>query len=95
MSFDELFGIISATVLPSHSIDAGSSIDQSSTACDDSWLSPSASFPQKLFALSAREFDIGETVEWCAAGAAFRIRDPEAFADDILPKYFKRKLRFV
>ena len=90
MSFDDLFGIISATAMPT-TMDSSSSLDHSSSACDESWLSPNASFPQKLFALSAREFDLGESVEWCAAGAAFRVRDPEAFADDILPKYFKRK----
>lgn len=60
------------------------------TSYDESWLSPCSSFPQKLFALSLREFDQGECVEWCAMGSAFRVKDTEVFAEDILPKYFKR-----
>ena len=57
---------------------------------DESWLSPTASFPQKLFAMSMLEFENAYSVEWCAGGAAFRVRDPEVFSDDVLPKYFKR-----
>ena len=58
---------------------------------DESWLSPNASFPQKLFAMSLHEFDsMGKGIEWCASGTAFRVKDPESFAEDVLPKYFKR-----
>lgn len=66
------------------------SLHPSTVHYDESWLSPTASFPQKLFAMSMAEFENAYSVEWCAGGAAFRVRDPEAFSDDVLPKYFKR-----
>ena len=87
MFFDELENT-TAVLIPASSTPQG--LLDTMTAYDESWLSPCASFPCKLFALSLREFDLGECVEWCAQGSAFRIKDTEVFAEDVLPRYFKR-----
>lgn len=48
-------------------------------------------FPQKLFALM--EFELGDVVDWMPHGFSFRIIDVDKFADEIVPRYFKRKLQ--
>jgi hypothetical protein len=47
-------------------------------------------FPQKLFILMEKE--VGEILQWASHGLCFRIVDQDIFSDDIVPKYFKRKL---
>jgi hypothetical protein len=64
---------------------------------NDMWhLSDAATFPQKLYALSVREFWSGDDsiVEWCAGGTAFRVTDMEAFEQDVLPCYFEGNVDF-
>jgi hypothetical protein len=53
---------------------------------------PSSTFPQKLFAMSLQEFDEGEVIHWLPHGLAFKVVDSDKFAEEVIPKYFKRKL---
>lgn len=46
-------------------------------------------FPVKLFNLLKSENK--EIIEWLDHGESFRIIDIEFFANNIIPKYFKRK----
>lgn len=48
------------------------------------------SFPKKLYALM--EASDPEVVRWEEHGRAFRIANPERFATEVLPNYFRRKL---
>lgn len=48
------------------------------------------SFPQKLFILL--EIDTSGLIAWASHGMCFRIEDPDKFAEDIVPRYFKREL---
>jgi hypothetical protein len=47
------------------------------------------SFPQKLFALL--ETDETGLIEWTSNGTCFRIVQPTRFAEEIVPKFFKRE----
>lgn len=51
---------------------------------------PNANFPQKLFSLMENEQS--DIVCWSERGLAFRVVDQEKFAEEIVPKYFRRKL---
>lgn len=55
---------------------------------------PSSTFPQKLFAMSQQEFDEGEVIHWLPHGLAFKVVDSDKFAEEVIPKYFKRKIIF-
>ena len=57
---------------------------------ESEYSNSAVNFPQKLFTLL--EQDNGVHVQWCDHGLCFRICDPETFANEIVPKYFKRKL---
>jgi len=46
------------------------------------------SFPQKLFILL--EVDKTGLITWASHGMCFRIEDPDKFAEDIVPRYFKQ-----
>eukprot|EP01033_Poteriospumella_lacustris_P003605 gene3606-2598_t len=48
------------------------------------------SFPVKLFALLEQEGEEVELIQWASHGYCFRITQPERFAEEIVPKYFKQ-----
>jgi hypothetical protein len=50
------------------------------------------SFPHKLYILL--EMDSSDLIKWQSHGLCFKIEDPEKFADEIVPKYFKRKIHY-
>jgi hypothetical protein len=52
-------------------------------------LSQNSNFPQKLFALMESEHS--DVVCWTDRGLSFRVVNPEKFAEDVVPKYFRRK----
>lgn len=52
---------------------------------------PSSTFPQKLFAMSLQEFDLGEVIHWLPHGLAFKVVDSDKFSEEVIPKYFKRE----
>jgi hypothetical protein len=65
---------------------------------DDDWISvgenvanSNATFPQKLFIMSLRDFDKGDVLLWLPHGLAFKIVDSDRFSEEIIPRYFKRK----
>lgn len=47
------------------------------------------SFPQKLFALL--EYESDGMIQWAPNGLCFRLTDQDRFANEVVPKYFKRK----
>lgn len=47
-------------------------------------------FPAKIYQIL--ESESPDIIRWQANGTAFRIVDHERFEQDILPKYFRRKL---
>lgn len=49
------------------------------------------SFPQKLFTLLETDNGASAIIKWQPHGLCFRIYDPETFASEVVPKYFKRK----
>ena len=51
--------------------------------------SANTTFPQKLFALM--ESENSDVVSWLHHGLAFKVYDADRFADEIIPKYFRRK----
>lgn len=51
-------------------------------------------FPQKLYDLMENEHG-GSVVQWLSHGYSFRILDAEIFANEIIPKYFKRKFKLI
>ena len=55
----------------------------------------SSTFPQKLFAMSQQEFDEGEIINWLPHGLAFKVVDSDKFSEEVIPKYFKRKLNII
>ena len=57
----------------------------------ENYAESTATFPQKLFALMTIEE--GDTVQWAPHGLAFKVINQDVFLDDIIPKYFKRKLQ--
>lgn len=50
-------------------------------------IAQNTSFPQKLFLLL--ETESPEFIRWLHHGLAFKVIDPERFAQEILPKYFR------
>jgi hypothetical protein len=48
-----------------------------------------SSFPQKLFSLMENESS--SIVAWSEHGTSFRVVNPERFAEEVVPKYFRRK----
>jgi hypothetical protein len=48
------------------------------------------SFPEKLFILLSN--DKSGCIEWCLDGKAFRILNKRFFVEQVIPKFFKRKL---
>lgn len=48
------------------------------------------SFPVKLFALLEQEGEEVELIQWASHGYCFRITQPDRFAEEIVPKYFKQ-----
>lgn len=48
------------------------------------------SFPVKLFALLEQEGEEMELIQWVSHGLCFRILNPDRFAAEIVPKYFKQ-----
>lgn len=57
---------------------------------DYDFANSALSFPQKLFALLEQEGDEAELIQWVNHGYCFRILNPDIFANEIVPKYFKR-----
>eukprot|EP01035_Chromulina_nebulosa_P017752 gene17752-23351_t len=54
----------------------------------NSMVESSATFPVKLFALMM--YECGDIIDWLPHGMAFRINDVNAFAREIVPRYFKQ-----
>lgn len=53
----------------------------------------SANFPQKLYNLLMS--GTNGIVEWTPSGTAFRVSDHRRFTDEVIPKYFKRKVLLI
>lgn len=47
----------------------------------------SSNFPQKLFSLMENE--PGDVVAWSERGLSFRVVNPDKFAEEVVPKYFR------
>ncbi|CAE7794609.1 HSF2 [Symbiodinium microadriaticum] len=50
-------------------------------------ITQNSNFPQKLFALM--EMEPADVVCWTERGLSFRVVDPEKFAEEVVPKYFR------
>jgi hypothetical protein len=53
----------------------------------------SSNFPQKLFSLMENE--PGDVVAWSERGLSFRVVNPDKFAEEVVPKYFRRKFTVI
>ena len=51
-------------------------------------ITQNSNFPQKLYALM--ELEPSDIVCWTERGLSFRVVDPEKFAEEVVPKYFRR-----